>query len=34
MIRFDPFSFLLGMAIAALGALGGAMAIIIALSLH
>ena len=34
MIRFDPFSFLIGVALAALGAIGGAMAIIIALSLH
>ena len=33
-MRFDPFSFLAGVALAALGALGGAAAIIIALSLH
>ena len=34
MIRFDPFSFLLGVALAALGAIGGAVALVIALSIH
>jgi len=33
-MRFDAFSFLAGMMLAALGALGAAMAIIIALSIH
>ena len=34
MIRFDPFSFLIGVALAALGAIGGALALVVALSLH
>jgi hypothetical protein len=33
-MRFDAVSFLLGMALAALGAIGAALAILIALSVH